>query len=124
MVIQKTLNNLKERPTEDKTVIAGSIAVAVVSVLLIAWVIVFFKRIQSGAQQVQLGGGIQDQFDFTSVKEAQQQLQQVYYDTTDELRQVRDAAASQQVQTVPESVAPPPQDTGATDQFSVPNPGR
>jgi hypothetical protein len=97
MVVQKTINNLKQRPEEDKKVIAGGIAIAVVSVLLIAWVFLFLKRIQTGEQSIQLGGGIPSEFDFSSVEEAQKQLQQVYFDTTSELRELRDAAVSQQV---------------------------
>lgn len=121
MVIQKTINNLKDRPNEDKTVVAGGIAIAVVSILLIGWVFMFLKRIQSGAQKVELGGGIQEQFNFTSVKDAQEQLQQVYYDATDELRQIRDTAASQQVQTVQQGVEQQVQGADTTDQFGAQN---
>jgi biopolymer transport protein ExbB/TolQ len=97
MVVQKTINNLKQRPEEDKKVIAGGIALAVVTVLFIAWALLFLKRIQSGEQKLELGGAIPAEFDFSSLEEAQKQLQQVYYDTTSELREIRDAAASQQV---------------------------
>lgn len=105
MALNKAVNNLKQRPEEDKKAIAGGIAIAVVSVLLIAWVFLFLKRIQSGEQKIELGGGIPSEFDFSSLKEAQEQLQKVYYDTTGELRELRDSAASQQAPVL--DVAPP-----------------
>lgn len=76
MVMQKTFNNLKEGPKEDKVAVASGIAVTVVIVLLAAWAIYFFRGIQNGSQQINLGGGAQNQFVPSNVIDAQQQLQQ------------------------------------------------
>jgi uncharacterized membrane protein len=98
MVVQKSIDNLKDRPKDERNVVAGGIAIMVVVVLLFAWAILFFKRIQSGAQTVNLSGGAQDEFNFSSVREAQQALEQEYSDTTDEYRELRESAAASQVQ--------------------------
>ena len=122
MVVQKAINNLKAGPKEDKVAVASGIAVSVVVVLLVAWAILFFRNIQRGAQQVNLGGGAQEQFNFTSVREAQQRLQQEYGASaqTDELIDARNssAAGSNNVQ-----VQSTPQQTQgkSADQFSSPN---
>ncbi len=98
MAVQKTLDNLKQGPKEDKVAVAGGIAITVVVVLLVAWGILFFRSIQKGSTSVDLSGGAQDEFNFTSVKEAQQKLQETFSNTTEELRQIRDDAAATQMQ--------------------------
>ena len=92
------LNTLKQGPKEDKVAVASGIAVSVVIVLLVAWAIFFFRSIQQGTQKVNLSGGAQDQFNFTSVKQAQQQLQQDFGAAADasELTQIRNASAAGQ----------------------------
>ena len=94
----KAIENLKSGPRNDKVAVASGIAISVVAVLLVGWAIFFFRGIQKGAQEVNLSGGAQDAFNFTSVKEAQEQLQQVYSNNADELRQIRDDAAAAQMQ--------------------------
>ena len=76
MVLKKAVNNLKQGPKEDKVAVASGIAISVVVVLLVAWAIFFFRGLARGSHTIQLGGGVQDEFNFTSVKEAQQALQQ------------------------------------------------
>lgn len=97
MVVQKTIDNLKGRPQDERTAVAGGMASLVVVLLLIAWGILFFRRIQNGSQQVDLGG-VQDQFNMQQVRDAQQQMQQQvqaqFGSTTQELIQIRDAAAA------------------------------
>lgn len=94
-MLQKSLNNLKQGPKEDKVAVASGIAVSVVAVLLVGWGILFFHKIQKGDQILNIGGGAQDEFNFQNVKEAQQQLQSAYSNTTDELRRIRNEAGSQ-----------------------------
>ena len=53
MVVQKAINNLRERPKEERSAVAGGIAVAVVIILFLAWAILFFKRIQDNRPQIQ-----------------------------------------------------------------------
>jgi len=43
------LGRLRERPKEDKTAIAGGVALVVVAILLIGWGIIFLKRIANEA---------------------------------------------------------------------------
>jgi predicted PurR-regulated permease PerM len=123
MALGKTLDTLKKDGTkEDKVAVASGIAVSVVVVLLVAWAIFFFHNIQKGAQQVNLGGGAQDQFNFTSVKQAQQQLQQDQLsNNSDELLQVKQDAASGKTQTQQQVTTPPPQGSNTTDQFGTPS---
>ena len=90
-----TLNNLKGGPKEDKVAVASGIAVSVVVVLLAAWAIYFFHNIQKGAQEINLSGGARDQFNFTSVTEAQQQLQAQLGNNQDQFTTIREQSQSQ-----------------------------
>ncbi|OGG58038.1 hypothetical protein A2853_00910 [Candidatus Kaiserbacteria bacterium RIFCSPHIGHO2_01_FULL_55_17] len=94
MAIKDTVGSLKERPKDEKKAIAGGIAIAVVVVLLAGWAILFFKKIQRGAELQQLGSGAQEEFDFQSVRDAQQELMQSFSDTN-ELLEARDQSAQQ-----------------------------
>ena len=98
MVVQKTIDNLKGRPQDERKVVAGGIAVSVVIVLLIGWGIMFLKKISSGSQEVNFDAGAQDEFNFTNVKEAQQTIEQSRGYSTEELLQIRNDAAAQQLQ--------------------------
>ncbi len=99
MVLQKAVDNLKNRPENERKAVAGSIATLVVAILLVGWIVHFFKKIQSGGMQVgQIGSGLKEQFDIAPITEAQKQLVENYKSTVDELKSVRDQAAQQQVQ--------------------------
>ena len=50
MVIQKAIDNLKDKPKDDRKAVAGGIAIAVVVILFFGWAFIFFKNIQRGAQ--------------------------------------------------------------------------
>lgn len=120
MVVQKAINNLKQGPKEDKVVVAGGIAISVVIVLLAAWAIFFFRSVQRNSQQLNLTGGAQDQFNFSSVKDAQAALQAQFSGNTDELTDVRNRAASGQTNAELETEQQQVQGSG-TDQFGTPN---
>ncbi len=45
MVIQRTIENLKERPREERRAVASMIALSVIGVLLLVWAISFLFRI-------------------------------------------------------------------------------
>ena len=111
MVVQKTINNLKGRPDEEKQAVASGAAIGFVIILLIAWGFFFAKKIQNGGAQG-LGGGAQDEFNFKSVREAQQQLKQTYGDTTEEFKQIRDSAVTNSL---------PGQGTQSVDQSGQPD---
>jgi len=118
MVIQKTLNNLKGGAKEDKVAVASGVAISVVVLLLALWAFYFLHRIASGSQQLNLTGGVQSQFNFQNVTQAQQQLQQQFGSPTDDLQEVR--AQSQegnggQMQDQQMQV----QGQGGTDQFGT-----
>lgn len=119
MVVQKTINNLKKGPKEDKVVVAGGIAISVVVILLVAWAIFFLRSVQRNSQQLNLSGGAQDQFNFSSVREAQQQLQQGYNNSNSDLLDARAAAASGQSGAVQQTEPQQTQGSG-TDQFGAP----
>ena len=118
MVVQKAINNLKQGPKDDKVAVASGIAISVVVVLLAAWAIFFFRGVQKNANQLNLGGGAQDEFNFSSVKEAQEKLKQEYSNTADEFLQLRNEAASQEMQFQQQTGVQGQQGSGA-DQFGT-----
>lgn len=98
MAVQKTIDNLKERPKDERKAVATGIAAAVVLILFIGWAFLFFKKIQrNGAEFQQIGTSAQEEFNFDSVRDAQEAILRDYQDASGELRQARDSAISSQV---------------------------
>ena len=50
VVVQRTIDNLKERPKHERKAVASSIAIGLIIMLLLGWAIVFFSRIRSATQ--------------------------------------------------------------------------
>lgn len=99
MVVQKTIDNLKDRPKDERKVVAGGIAITVIIVLLFAWAVLFLRNIQNGTQSVNLDFGAQNEFNPSTVIQAQQQIQtQGQTGNADDLTRIRDDAAASQVQ--------------------------
>jgi len=99
MVIQKAVDNLKERPKDERKAVAGGIAVTVVAVLFIAWSIFFLKNLGKTAIDPKFQSGAQSEFDFNSVREAQERLLQEYSSESAleaELRAVRESSRQHQ----------------------------
>lgn len=96
MVIQNAVNNLKQKPQEDKKAVAGGIATLVVVVLLIGWGFFFIKKIQRGGELDSFGSTTQAEFDFSSVREAQQNISTDYEDAISELERIRESSISAQ----------------------------
>ena len=120
MVVKKTIDTLKERPDEEKKAVASGVAIGFVVILLIAWGFFFVRKVQnSGA--LNLSGGAQDEFNFTSVKEAQQQLKQNYASTSEEFRQIRDSAVTNSIKNGQSSQQV--DESGQTTQFGAPQDG-
>jgi hypothetical protein len=114
-VVQKAINNLKEGPKEDKVVVAGGIAITVVVILLVVWAFLFLRSIRNNSEQLNLGGGAQEDFYFSNTKEAQAQLQG-QFDNTDELEDIRQRSASGEAGAEFQTVGQETQGSG-TDQF-------
>lgn len=98
MVIQKAVDNLKDRSKEERKAVAGGIAIGVVAILFFAWAFFFLKKLQHTNVQ-SLDTGAQSEFDFQSVKDAQQKLIDSYTGQSsldEELRTIRDQSSSYQ----------------------------
>ncbi len=95
MVVQKTIDNLKDRPHDEKKVVAGGIAVFVVVALLVGWGFLFLRKIQTGTYTPSDSAVPRDQLNqqFTP----QTELDAIYQSSLDELRALRDSATQNQV---------------------------
>lgn len=80
---------LTERSSEEKTVVAGGIALLVVAVLFVGWAIIFIKKVQRGSVTPSFESPVQEQFNFNAVRDAQQQLEAGYEAVTNEFRTIR-----------------------------------
>lgn len=97
VVIQKTVDSLKDRPKDERKAVAGGIAIFIIAVLLLGWAILFFRKIANGTQQVNFDSGAQAEFNPSNVTAAQQQIQsQSSSQNTNDLYQIRNDSASQQ----------------------------
>ena len=97
MVLQKAVDNLKGQPKEDKTAVASGVAVFVVIILVVMWGFFFLRKIQRGAP-LEFGNSAQNEFDFSSVRDAQKEIENNFKYTEDELRAIRDSATAEDTQ--------------------------
>ena len=58
MVIQRTIENLRERSTDERRAVALGIAIFVVAVLFFAWAIFFFRKVQNGTTPTDVNAGL------------------------------------------------------------------
>src|SRR3989338_9086838 len=112
---QNAVSNLKDRPKDEKKVVAGGIAIAVVVVLFFTWAIFFLKKIQSGEQKLEFGGGAQDEFLPESVRQAQQNIMEGF-SNLEELEAIRNESTGRQV----EGGGIPLDTGGGDDPFGTP----
>ncbi len=115
MVVQKTINNLKERPKDEKTVVATGGAVLVVVILLFGWGLWFMQNIKKGGSfNTYIGNKPQDRFVAPAVREAEKSLETTIRSDSDAFRELRDSRVD--VPTQFNSVG------GAEDPFNTPDP--
>lgn len=114
MVVQKTIDNLKGRPQDERKVVAGGIAVFVVLILLIGWAVLFFRSIQRGSQEINFDSGAQAEFNFSATRDAQEAMQ--IGQSSDDLSRMRDEAAAAQLRGEQQIYLP--EIDGSTDQFN------
>ena len=118
MVLKGAVDSLKDRPHDEKKVVATSIAVTLVIILFVGWGFLFLRKIQKGALTPTLQGTAVplDQFNPALLKQAEQYIPQV--STRNDAKTMQDTAAQSQVQdtsTNAQSVTP---DNSTGDQFN------
>ena len=117
MVVQKTLDSLKDKPHDEKKAVASGIAIGVVIILLIGWGFLFLRKIQKGTVPTLQGSAVpQDQIDSSFIKQTQQQINQYYQNSQDQLKNIRDTSAQTQVQGSTDNTQAVPAG-GGSDQF-------
>jgi len=94
--MKKAVDDLKGKPKEERTAVAGSIAVMVVVLLLVGWGFFFLKRITSGAPVQTTWGPQNDVVDFGNLQQAADSFSSSYFDATEELKRIRDESADLQ----------------------------
>lgn len=114
MVIQKTVDNLKERPKDERKAVAAGLAITIMGILFFGWAFLFFKKLQRSGAEGSFQSGAQDAFNFDSIKEAQEEIMK-NLNANDELRQVRDEGIPQDAQF--QGSAQPDGYQNGTDQF-------
>ena len=117
-MVQQTINNLKDRPKDERKAVASGIAITVIVVLLAAWGILFLKKIQSGSQKVNLDFGAQNEFNPSAVQQAQTTIQNSNGQTPEDLYNIRNDAAANQLQSGQQVTQQ--QTSGGTDAFGQP----
>lgn len=91
MVVQKTINNLKERPKDEKTAVATGGAALVVIILLFGWGLWFVQNIKKGGSfNTYIGDKPQDRFVAPAVRDAEKSLEGTIRSDSDMLRELRD----------------------------------
>ncbi len=99
MVLQSSIDSLKEKPHDEKKAVASGIAIGVVIILLVGWGFLFLRKIQKGAGTPTLSGTAvpQDQFDAQFLEQTQQQLNEMYQSASQDAQIIRDSAAQNQI---------------------------
>lgn len=80
MVFRRTVENLRERPREDRIAVAAWSAIAVVAILFLGWAVYFFNSIKTmPAPDLQ---SVTDSQNSNGLSQMQQALKQAYGSTT------------------------------------------
>ncbi len=119
MVVQKTLDDLKGKPHDEKVAVASGVAIGVVVILLVGWGFLFLRKIQKGTvPTLETSAVPQDQFDTAFLKDTQNQIKNLYKNSSTQLEEIRDSAADSQVRTTGETTGSVPS-SGSVDQFGT-----
>lgn len=96
MVVQKTIDNLKDRPHDEKKAVASGIAISVIVILLIGWGFVFIRNVQNTPTPSLENGVVPvDQFNMDLIRGSERANE---YDPSDDLRNLRESAVQADVQ--------------------------
>ena len=60
MVLQRTIENLRERPNEERRAVAFGIALVAMLALFLGWAVFFFRSLEGEAQIQQVGAAYND----------------------------------------------------------------
>lgn len=111
MVVQQKFNDLKGAPHDDKKAVATSIAVFVVIILMLAWGFLFLKKVQRTDLNTLENGAVPiDQFNMNLIRPNERD--QAQYDSTEDIRNLRNTTSGNDSEASGSSVAP-----GAQDDF-------
>lgn len=92
MVVQKTIDNLKGRPKDEKSAVATGGAAIVVIILLFGWGLWFVQNIKRGGSfNTYIGDKPQDKFVAPAVRDAERALEGTIRSNSDTLRELRDS---------------------------------
>lgn len=94
--MKQALDNLKERPKDEKTAVAGGVAVVIMIVLFIGWGFYFFKKIAAGGEVNTPFGVREDVVKGATIDRAAIDFLDSYNASVDEFRAIRDQAAQDQ----------------------------
>lgn len=123
MVLQSAVDNLKDKPHDEKKAVASGIAIGVVVILLVGWGFLFLRKIQHGSIPTLEGSAVpQDQIDSAFIQQTQREINQFYQSSQDQLRDIRDSSAENEAGTNVQSTGSV-EAGGDTDQFGAPNNG-
>lgn len=95
MVVQKTLDNLKDKSHDEKKVVASGIAIFVVIILFVGWGFLFLRKIQSGTFEPSESAVPSDQLNQQFAP--REELDAIYQSSLDELRALRESSTQNQV---------------------------
>lgn len=92
MVVQKSIDNLKGRPKDEKTAVATGGAVLVMIILLFGWGLWFLQNVKRGGSfNTYIGDKPQDRFVAPAVRDAEKSLERTIRPDSDVLRELRDS---------------------------------
>lgn len=121
MVVRNAIDNLKDKPHDEKKAVASGIAIGIVIILLIGWGFLFLRKIQRGTIPQLEGGAVpQDQVNTGFLQQTQQQINSMYQDSASQLQQIRDASIQSQTQSTTQNSESIPADSSG-DQFGAQN---